>query len=203
MTVQGPLPVGEMGVTLDARAHPARWRESWKCPCHPGRACHRRAAGHHRDHRRTAHEPLHQPGQCLARRHRSCAQSELKRFQALGGHTVVDPTNFGIGRDPVKLRAFRRMAGLKIVMGSGFYLQHTHPEWLKDMDVDAVTEFIVNDVGGGETPARDHGRHYRRSRRQQGFHRRGAEIPARLGTRFPHHRRAAVDPPARLGAAGQ
>ncbi len=23
MTVQGPLPVGEMGVTLDARAHPA------------------------------------------------------------------------------------------------------------------------------------------------------------------------------------
>ncbi|TIP97752.1 MAG: phosphotriesterase, partial [Mesorhizobium sp.] len=36
------------------------------------------------------------------------------------------------------------------VMGTGFYLEHTHPEWLKTMDVDAVTEFIVNDVGGGE-----------------------------------------------------
>ncbi len=28
------------------------------------------------------------------------ALSELKMFQALGGHTVVDPTNFGIGREP-------------------------------------------------------------------------------------------------------
>ena len=36
-------------------------------------------------------------------------------------------------------------------MGTGFYLQHTHPEWLKAMDVEAVTEFIVNEVGGGET----------------------------------------------------
>ena len=31
------------------------------------------------------------------------ALSELKRYQALGGHTVVDATNIGIGRDPEKL----------------------------------------------------------------------------------------------------
>jgi phosphotriesterase-related protein len=42
------------------------------------------------------------------------------------------------------------MSGMKIIMGTGFYLQHTHPEWLKAMDVEAVTEFIVNDCGGGE-----------------------------------------------------
>ena len=43
------------------------------------------------------------------------------------------------------------MSGLKIVMGTGFYLEFSHPDWLKAMDVDAVTEFIVNDVGGGGT----------------------------------------------------
>ena len=79
------------------------------------------------------------------------ALSELQRYRALGGHTVVDATNIGIGREPEKLARIARMSGLKIVMGTGFYLEHTHPEWLKTMDVDAVTEFIVNDVGGGET----------------------------------------------------
>ena len=82
------------------------------------------------------------------------ALSELKMFQALGGHTAVDPTNLGIGRDPEKLRRIARMSGLRIVMGSGFYLEFSHPEWLRGMDVDAVTEFLVNDVGGGsERPA--------------------------------------------------
>ncbi len=71
------------------------------------------------------------------------------KFQALGGHTVIEATNIGIGRDPEKLARISRMSGMKIIMGTGFYLQHTHPEWLKDMDVDAVTKFIVNDVGGG------------------------------------------------------
>ena len=73
----------------------------------------------------------------------------LKRFQALGGHTVVDTTNIGIGREPAKLARIAKMSGLKIVMGTGFYLEFSHPDWLKNMDVDEVTEFIVNDVGGG------------------------------------------------------
>ena len=55
------------------------------------------------------------------------ALSELKRYRALGGHTVVDATNIGIGRDPVKLARISRMSGLKIVMGTGFYLNTPIP----------------------------------------------------------------------------
>ena len=61
MTVQGPLPVGEMGVTLMHEHILLDGATTWKCPCHPGRTGHRRSAGIDRDHRRIAHEPLHQP----------------------------------------------------------------------------------------------------------------------------------------------
>ena len=46
------------------------------------------------------------------------------------------------------------MSGMKIIIGTG-YLQH--PSGMAEgHDVEAVTEFIVNDVGGGN--GRDHGR---------------------------------------------
>jgi len=150
MTVQGPLPVGEMGVTLMHEHILLDGATTWKCPCHP-------------DELAIANQPVsigiigelrmnpYMNRDNVSLDDSDLALSELKRFQALGGHTVVDPTNIGIGRDPVKLRRISRMANLKIVMGSGFYLQHTHPEWLKEMDVDAVTEFLVSDVGGGDT----------------------------------------------------
>ncbi|KQT85423.1 phosphotriesterase [Aurantimonas sp. Leaf443] len=147
MTVLGPVPVAEMGVTLMHEHIFLDGEKSWSCPCHPAE-------------RAIAEAPVHmgiigelRMNPYLNRDNVSLtdgdlALSELKIFQALGGHTVVDPTNIGIGRDPEKLARIARMSGLKIVMGSGFYLEHTHPDWLKAMDVDAVTEFLVHDVGG-------------------------------------------------------
>ena len=150
MTVLGPVPVEEMGVTLMHEHILLDGARTWKCPCHP-------------DEQAIAEQPVNieiigelRMNPYMNRDNVSLddtdlALSELKRYQALGGHTVVDATNIGIGREPEKLARISRMSGLKIVMGTGFYLEHTHPEWLKAMDVDAVTEFIVNDVGGGET----------------------------------------------------
>ena len=153
MTVQGPIPVAEMGVTLMHEHILIDGTKSWACPCHPDLAA-------------IAEQPVSieiigelRMNPYINRDNVSLddsdlALTELKMFQKLGGHTVVDPTNIGIGRDPVKLARISRMSGLKIVMGSGFYLEHTHPDWLKGMDVDDVTEFLVNDVGGGtEKPA--------------------------------------------------
>lgn len=148
MTVLGPVPVAEMGITLMHEHILLDGARTWKCPCHP-------------DEKAIAEQPVTMGiiGELRMNPYMSrdnvslddtdLALSELSRYRALGGHTVVDATNIGIGREPEKLARIARMAGLRIVMGTGFYLQHTHPEWLKDMDVDAVTEFIVNDVGGG------------------------------------------------------
>jgi phosphotriesterase-related protein len=149
MTVLGPVSVDDLGITLMHEHILLDGARTWKCPCHP-------------DERAIAEQPVNieiigelRMNPYMNRDNVSLddgdlALSELTRFQALGGHTVIEATNIGIGRDPEKLARIARMSGLKIIMGTGFYLQHTHPEWLKAMDVDAVTEFIVNDVGGGE-----------------------------------------------------
>ena len=150
MTVLGPVPVEELGITLMHEHILLDGASTWKCPCHP-------------EEKRIAEQPVNieiigelRMNPYMNRDNVSLddsdlALTELKKFQALGGHTVIEATNIGIGRDPPKLARISRMSGMKIIMGTGFYLQHTHPEWLKAMDVDEVTEFIVNDVGGGET----------------------------------------------------
>lgn len=150
MTVTGPVAIADMGVTLMHEHILLDGATSWKCPCHP-------------DERRIAEQPVSMEiiGELRMNPYMNrdnvslddsdLALSELAKYRALGGHTVVDATNIGIGRDPVKLARIARASGLRIVMGTGFYLQHTHPDWLKAMDVDDVTEFLVNDVGGGST----------------------------------------------------
>ena len=75
------------------------------------------------------------------------AIEELLRFVELGGRTVVDPTNLGIGRDPAALQRISRRTGLNIVMGAGFYLEPSHPEYLKAMSVDDIARQIAGDCG--------------------------------------------------------
>jgi len=150
MTVTGPVPVEEMGVTLMHEHILLDGARTWKCPCHPEeKAIAEQSVAIEIIGELRMNPYMNRDNISLD--DSDLALSELKRYQALGGHTVIDATNVGIGRDPEKLARIARMSGLKIVMGTGFYLQHTHPEWLKAMDVEAVTEFIVNEVGGGET----------------------------------------------------
>ena len=90
------------------------------------------------------------------------ACGELGRYSELGGDTVVDPTNFGIGRDPPALQRIARRTRLNIVMGSGFYLE-------------AVPSRLVHPHGR----RRGRGLHRRRRRRRR-------ETAGRHGR---HHRR--------------
>ena len=52
---------------------------------------------------------------------------EAQQFADLGGQTILDPTNRGIGRDPHALAAISRRTGLNVIMGSGYYLEVSHP----------------------------------------------------------------------------
>ena len=108
------------------------------------------------------------------------AIAELMLFVELGGQTVVDPTNLGIGRDPRALQRISRRTGLNIVMGAGFYLEPSHPAYVRGMSVDAVAHCIARDCGGDRRRHADRcRRHHRRDRHQQGLHRRGGEGAAR------------------------
>ena len=78
------------------------------------------------------------------------AIEELNHFVEYGGKTIVDPTNLGIGRDPSALQRISRRTGLNIVMGAGFYLEPSHPPYVKDMTVETIAEAIARDCGLSE-----------------------------------------------------
>jgi phosphotriesterase-related protein len=78
------------------------------------------------------------------------AIEELAHFVEYGGRTVIDPTNVGIGRDPSALQRVSRRTGLHIVMGAGFYLEASHPGYVRDMSVESIAEAIAADCGVSE-----------------------------------------------------
>lgn len=150
MTVTGPVPVADLGVTLMHEHVLLDGARSWICPCHPDE----RAIGEAKVHMGIIGELRMNPymnRDNVSLDEEDVALSELNRYRALGGCTVVEMTTLGIGRNPEGLARIARQSGLRIVMGTGFYLEKTHPDWLKAMSLEAVTQFIVDDVGGGET----------------------------------------------------
>ena len=148
-TVLGPIPVDAMGVTLlheHILLDASSW---WKRPC-----CGSEIA--------IAERPLDismigdlRMNPFLNRDNCGlldvkAAIEELNHFVEYGGKTVVDPTNLGIGRDPSALQRISRRSGLNIVMGAGFYLEPSHPSYVKDMTVETIGEAIARDCGLSE-----------------------------------------------------
>lgn len=78
---------------------------------------------------------------------------EAKRFVATGGRTIVDFTNYGLGRDPRGLRAIAQATGLQVVMGSGYYVQASHPPDLASRSIEAIADELVEEIerGVGDT----------------------------------------------------
>jgi len=77
------------------------------------------------------------------------AITELKDFARHGGHTVVEPTCQGIGRDPRALKRISQACGLNIVMGAGYYLGSSHPAKVAGMTIDEIADEIVQEATVG------------------------------------------------------
>jgi phosphotriesterase-related protein len=75
--------------------------------------------------------------------------TELKRFVAMGGQTVVDTTSIGLGRNPSALVKIAEETGLAVVMGGGYYLAGTHPPGLADESEDAIAGQLVDEFQNG------------------------------------------------------
>jgi phosphotriesterase-related protein len=148
MTVTGPVPVDQLGMTLmhehilnDCRCwwHAPKTRErqylaeSFVCIEILGEL--RQDPFVNRHNITLDDEPL--------------AIAELKAFAAEGGRTVVEPTCQGIGRDPRALRRISDATGLNIVMGAGYYLGSSHPEKVADMTAEQVADEIVREATQG------------------------------------------------------
>ncbi len=74
---------------------------------------------------------------------------EAALYYKAGGNTLVDVTSLGLGRDPYALARVSRATGLNVIMGSGYYVDSTHPEWFADKTAEDVAAGIIADVETG------------------------------------------------------
>ncbi|MBY7144469.1 phosphotriesterase-related protein [Virgibacillus sp. NKC19-3] len=77
------------------------------------------------------------------------ASEEVAHFYNQGGNTIVDVSPIGIGRDPKALFEVSRRSNLNIIMGSGFYLHDTIPAYVASMSIDEIKESIIRDLTEG------------------------------------------------------
>lgn len=148
MTVTGPIPAEQLGVTLPHEHLLNDCRCWWNPPKEP-------------DRQHLATEPVHigilgelrqDPFVNLdncALDDEPLAIGELLAFKHAGGATVVDPTCRGIGRNPQALVRIAQATGLNIVMGSGYYLHSSHPPELAAMSADDIADQIVAEAHEG------------------------------------------------------
>jgi phosphotriesterase-related protein len=137
MTVLGPLPVAQMGVTLMHEHILLDASGKWVPPS----CCSDRFIGEQKVHigilGALRMNPLMNRDNCQLF-DADVAVEELMRFRELGGNTVIDPTNLGIGRDPAALQRISRRTGLNIVMSTGL-LSRTVASGLCETQVDRRT----------------------------------------------------------------
>ena len=82
------------------------------------------------------------------------AIAEVSRFVAAGGSTLVDVTVPGIGRDPEALARIARATRLNIVMACGAYVAKSHPTSVRDATPERLAEQLVLEIREGVGPTR-------------------------------------------------
>jgi phosphotriesterase-related protein len=77
------------------------------------------------------------------------AIEELQRFANLGGVTILEATSVSIGRDLPVLRRVSEATGLTIIAGTGFYLDSSQPEEVKNLETEAILDLLRQDFFEG------------------------------------------------------
>jgi phosphotriesterase-related protein len=105
--------------------------------------------------RRLAREPLAMANLGWVRRHwtssldnlhqldERLAIEELAAFARTGGGTLVDCTVPGNGRDAAALRRISEATGVHVIMGSGSYVEPTHPPEVRTLDAAGLHDRVV------------------------------------------------------------
>ncbi|MDO8588351.1 MAG: hypothetical protein Q7T82_15085 [Armatimonadota bacterium] len=77
------------------------------------------------------------------------AVGELLHFKRAGGQTIVDQTTRGLGRNPEAVRAVARLTGLNVIIGTGYYVELTHPPDMAERSEESLTEEMTREIVEG------------------------------------------------------
>lgn len=77
------------------------------------------------------------------------AATEVARYSAVGGGTIVEMTTGGLSPDLDNLRHISEQTGVHIVAGAGFYTEAYQDAQTLSLSVEALTEIIVSQIVEG------------------------------------------------------
>ena len=145
MTVRGPVPADELGLTLfhehlHMDATPLLdvhgYRSDAARPFDAEAAAEARwNPGSHPDNYRFTQDAL--------------VATELGRFRDVGGRTVVEQTPPALGRDPRALHRIATDSRIHVIMGAGHYLAATHEPWVASASEDAIADALIAEARDG------------------------------------------------------
>lgn len=150
MTVLGPIPAGELGVTM-AHEHVLVDLSAYFTP--PPTP----------DGGWLAHGPITLENLGWVRQNwmssyanlrldeEAVAVAELKRYASSGGGAIIDATVIGIGRDQEALRRISLATGVHIVMGTGFYVDLLHPSFVASASESELAAIMKAELTTGVT----------------------------------------------------
>jgi phosphotriesterase-related protein len=144
MTVAGPVPVDQLGVTL---VHEHIMVDGWVWFQEP-----EESARHLRDIPvdKSMYEQLrvnpYTNRDNVFMLDEDIAAEELNIFRKLGGGTAVDVSCRGIGPFPEKLKRVSEASGVNIIMGTGYYYETSHPPEVRTMTTDQLVDQMVEDI---------------------------------------------------------
>lgn len=155
MTVRGPVPVTEMGVTLN-HEHVLNDVTSWS-----HRTASRGWEPEDLARRPVAEDLLWDLRQDPFANLDNCrlddlaaATEEVRRYADLGGRTIVEATGLGVGRDLAGLRTVSEQTGVHIVAGTGFYLEASQPPEARELSAEQIRDRILTDLAEGQDGVR-------------------------------------------------
>ncbi len=82
------------------------------------------------------------------------AIEEVDLYKQYGGNSLVECTPIDVARDPAGLARISRATGVNIIMGTSYYVAHTHPADMSGRSEDDIVEEIVRDVTEGAPTSR-------------------------------------------------
>lgn len=145
MTVRGPVPANELGMTL--------FHEHLHMDATPLLAVHGYVAATHRPFdAEAAAEARWNPGSHPDNyrfTQDALVAAEMGRFHDAGGRCVVEQTPPALGRNPRSLHRIATDSRVHVVMGAGHYLAPTHEAWVATASEDHIAQRIVDEFRDG------------------------------------------------------
>lgn len=74
------------------------------------------------------------------------ATSEVVKFKEVGGSTIIEVSSIGCGRSPKAIRNVSINAGVNIIIGCGYYLEETLPQWVFKKSKSDLIKEIINEI---------------------------------------------------------